>query len=237
MFVLKEMGILAAQLTEGITRLLVWIMKFSVINLIWVTFCLPIIFITIPVFFADDASGVFTVLLFLSIMAPFFFFPATMAMFGVVRKWVIGVDDVPLFFSFWKIYKENYKRSFLSGIFITFVFAILTLDIYYFSTINPMISGLFIIALFFSFHFMIFFFANSVHTTLSFWDNMKNSMILSLINPVYNLCILFINVIILYVSFQLFTAFIPFFMGTTIAFVSFKGYYHLFRKVQESSKI
>lgn len=223
---------MATTIMEGITRILDWIMRFSVINLLWILFCLPIVFVTIPVFYADNVSAVFTLLLVIAILAPFFFFPATTAMFGVVRNWIFGEADVPLFKTYWRQYKENYVRSLISGIVLTILWVILGIDVYYFTQVNPFISGFFIIGSFFLFNFTIFYFANTVHTELKLLPNLKNSLILTLINPVYNLCLLIINVTILYISFNVFTALIPFFMGTMVAFISIKGYQQKLMKVQ-----
>ncbi|MGM0877535.1 MAG: YesL family protein [Bacillota bacterium] len=223
---------MATTIMEGITRVLEWIMRFSVINLLWILFCLPIVIVTIPVFYADNVSAIFTLLSVIAILTPIFFFPATTAMFGVVRKWIFGEADVPLFKTYWKQYKENYVKSLLSGIIITIMWVILGIDVYYFTQVNPFISGFFIIGSFFLFNFTIFYFANTVHTELKLIAILKNSLILTFINPVSNLCLLIINVTILYICFQVMTAFIPFFMGTMIAFVSLKGYQQKILKVQ-----
>ena len=67
-----------------------WLEKFTnyfLLNLLWILSCLPIVTI----------------------------FPATAAMFGVVRKWE-QKEEVGIFKSFYSLFKENFLRSFLFGI-------------------------------------------------------------------------------------------------------------------------
>lgn len=56
----------------------------------------------------------------MAVLAPLTLFPATSAMFTVVRKWVMGDTDTGVFRTFFKGYKENYKQSLIGGIFYTF---------------------------------------------------------------------------------------------------------------------
>ncbi|MGV2787531.1 DUF624 domain-containing protein, partial [Clostridium perfringens] len=64
----------------------------------------------------------------LGILSPFVLFPATAALFTVVRKWVMGNPDVSGFKTFIKGYKENYKQSRIGGIFYTLLFVLMYVD-------------------------------------------------------------------------------------------------------------
>ncbi|RBW69737.1 YesL family protein [Bacillus taeanensis] len=68
-------------------RVLEVISNFFLLNMIWLLMCLPIITI----------------------------FPATAAMFGVVRQWVLK-NDVSVFSSFFHYFKENFKQGLFVGI-------------------------------------------------------------------------------------------------------------------------
>jgi len=68
-------------------RMLDKAVDFFFLNVIWILLCIPIITI----------------------------FPATVAMFGVIRQWV-RKEDVPVFNSFFKLFKENFKKGFMAGI-------------------------------------------------------------------------------------------------------------------------
>ncbi|MEH7011570.1 DUF624 domain-containing protein [Neobacillus niacini] len=64
-----------------------FIMNAFLLNLLWLVLCLPILTI----------------------------FPATTAMFGVVREWK-KQNDIRIFSAFFRLFKENFKQSFLLGI-------------------------------------------------------------------------------------------------------------------------
>lgn len=68
-----------------------WIMKLAIVNLLWILFSL---------------LG----------MLIFGFFPATIAMFTVVRQWIRKKYEIPIFHTFWKTYKTEFFKSNLLGI-------------------------------------------------------------------------------------------------------------------------
>ncbi|WP_084028990.1 YesL family protein [Bacillus sp. J33] len=41
----------------------------------------------------------------------FGFFPATAAMFSVVRKWIMGETDVRVFKEFWQTYRKEFWKA------------------------------------------------------------------------------------------------------------------------------
>lgn len=217
----------------GLNRILEWVMRLSTINLLWIGFNLPICYFILSLFVVKEQSGLIMMLATIIVLAPFLFFPATTAMFGVARKWVTGEHDVPLVKSFWTYYKENYTRSLSGGIIFTFIWIVWGVDVYYFSQVNIMISTIFLILSIFLFLFTLFFFANTVHAELSLRTSIKNAFFLALVYPLSNLFIIVINGIILYVSLTMFTFLIPFFMGSLIAVVSFAGYYQKIVKLDD----
>lgn len=83
-------------------RICTWIYYFAYLNILFLLSCLPVITI----------------------------FPATAAMFGVVRKWIKG-DEPPIFTTYCKLFAENFKQSMIVGIVLTLVAIILAADFYY----------------------------------------------------------------------------------------------------------
>ncbi|MFC6603287.1 YesL family protein [Ectobacillus funiculus] len=49
------------------------------------------------------------------------FFPATTAMLTVIRKWLMGDTEIPVFSTFWVSYKKDFLRSNLLGYILTFI--------------------------------------------------------------------------------------------------------------------
>jgi uncharacterized membrane protein YesL len=94
------------------SRLYRWLETFSnflFLNLLWLLACLPVVTI----------------------------YPATAAMFGVVRGWVRKKED-GLLQTFLACFKENFKQSFVIGLVWTFLGFVLLLDFY---LINQASSG------------------------------------------------------------------------------------------------
>ena len=98
-------------LMGGFYRISEWIMRLAAINLLWVVCSIPFAFIVLTAF-VSEASAFYSYMVIALIISPFTLFPATSAMFGVARKWVMGELDIPLFRTYFRIYKENYRQSY-----------------------------------------------------------------------------------------------------------------------------
>ncbi|MCJ8009164.1 YesL family protein [Lederbergia wuyishanensis] len=128
---------------------------FFLLNIIWVLMCLPIITI----------------------------FPATAAMFGVIRQWVMK-KDTAIFIPFFRFFKENFKQSFIVGI-IFFIFAsIFYIDFMLVNTFNPklhtlLFASLFLLGLIVTFT-LVYVFPMMVHYRLTLWQVIKNSFFFSI---------------------------------------------------------
>lgn len=65
----------------------------------------------------------------------FGFGPATFAMLTVIRQWIRGNTDIPVFSTFWNNYKTNFKETSLIGITYLIVGIILYTDLLYVQSI------------------------------------------------------------------------------------------------------
>lgn len=218
----------------GIYRITQWIMRFSVINLLWILFNLPITYFIISMPYVEDKSQFWALLIIICISTPLFFFPATAAMFGVVRKWVMGDEDVPLILTYWKHYKENYLKSLLGGLIFVPLWIVWIVDYYYFYYLHSMFIGyFFMFGSIFIYVFTMYFFAGIVHFNLNLFGSLKNAFLLALGNPILTLILAISNGIIFYISFTMFTSIIVFFMGSILAYIMFSGYYRIILKLQQ----
>ncbi len=218
-------------LMGGMNRLFEWIMRLSVVNILWITFNLPISYLFFLIPFTEDQSALIVFLFTIAVLAPFVFFPATSAMFGVVRKWIMGELDVPLVKSYWKYYKENYVRSLTGGIILTIIWIIWGVDFFLLSKNNVIVSGFFLVGFLFLFLMTVFFFSNTVHAELKLMASIKKSFFFTMLYPLINLTLLVLSGAIIYISVELFTFIIPFFMGTLITYISFFAYHQKTEKV------
>lgn len=84
---------------KQVFKVLEYVTAFFQLNLLWLLFCLPVITI----------------------------FPATVAMYCVIRQWVLH-KDYSVFRSFFGFFKENFKQSFILGMIWTVFAGLFFLD-------------------------------------------------------------------------------------------------------------
>src|SRR5690625_5179289 len=129
----------------GLYAISEWIMRFSVVNVLWVIFNIPFLFILFNILLVEQIEGLFSLLVLLAILAPIVLFPATTAVFGSVRQWIMKNEGQSgLIKSFWNYYKENYKRSFLAGAIFSLIWVIWAVEVYYFMQTNTLLVAVFI---------------------------------------------------------------------------------------------
>lgn len=123
---------------------------FFILNILWMVMCLPIITI----------------------------FPATAAMFGVIRQYVIKKDSA-VFRPFFRFFKENFKQSFILGILVSIFVYILYIDFMLIDTLGKVMQNLLLgsLLLIVSIGLLtsIYIFPMMVHYKLTLWRVVKNS--------------------------------------------------------------
>ncbi|MGP4038684.1 YesL family protein [Gracilibacillus sp. D59] len=75
----------------GVLKIPEWILKFAFVNVLWICFSLLGLLI-------------------------FGLFPATISMFAVLRKWIMGETEIPIFRSFWTYFKKDFIKSNVLGL-------------------------------------------------------------------------------------------------------------------------
>lgn len=218
----------------GLYRLCEWVMRFAVINILWLVFNLPIVFIMINLLFIDHTGVLILLFVPLIILLPLLFFPATTAMFASARNLVMKEEGTSIR-QYWGYFKENYKKSFFGGSFLTGVWTVWAVDYYYFSNENVILMGIFFIIAIVLFVFTINFFSVISHYHLKLTHVLKNALIITLGSPVLFLTIFISSGIILYISLFVFKFLLPFFTGSLIAYLSFSAFYRFYLKVTSSS--
>jgi uncharacterized membrane protein YesL len=205
-------------------------MRFSVINLLWLVFNIPIAFIVVNILFVEQTGIMVFLLIPLLILLPLLFFPATTAIFASARNLVMKEEGVSIR-QYWRYYKENYTRSLLGGLVLTVVWTIWAVDYYYFSKENIILLGIFLILGIVLFVFTINFFSILSHYHMKLLPAMKNSFLITMGSPLLFFTVLISNSIILYFSLFVFKFLLPFFTGSLIAYLSFSAFYRYYLKV------
>lgn len=227
-------------LMGGFYRISEWIMRLSAINILWVVCSIPFFLLMLPMFTPEVTTDqLYSIFFMMAVAAPFTLVPATTAMFAVARKWVMGDEDVPLFKTYFRNYKDNYKQSMLGGLIFVVLGAILAVNMNFYSD-RP--DGLrYLSLLFLSFSVVFFaafinFLSLMVHFHMKLLQLVKNAFIMTLGQPITSIAILVTNGFILYISLFKFTFLIPFFMGSLVAIASFWYFYRSFQRIQDKAE-
>jgi len=150
------------------------------------------------------------------------FYPSTTAMFAVIRKWVLGDRDIPVFKTFWSNYKREFVKSNILGIFIS-IFAFImysSLNIISSVTIpslkvlyipNGLVTLLFLLT-------VLYIFPVFVHYDVKLTKVAKNAFIIMTINPISTFCMVVLTGFLLFIIYKI-PGLIPFFSGSIIAFL------------------
>lgn len=224
-------------LMGGLYRISEWIMRLSVINVLWVICSFPFFYLVLAGLIASAESIDFLKqsAVMIAIVTPFTLFPATGAMFTVARKWVTGDDDVPLFKTYFKGYKENYRQSMFGGLVFVLFGAVIYVNYTFYlkqSGTLSLLSILFIVLTVVMIAAIFHFFSIMVHFHMKFWQIIKNCLLITIGNPVMTIFLLTVNGIVIYVSVNHFTFLIPFFMGSIMATVSFFTFHRIFDRMK-----
>jgi uncharacterized membrane protein YesL len=161
------------------SRLHRWLGTFSnllFLNLLWLLACVPVVTI----------------------------YPATAAMFGVVRGWVRG-KEAALLQAFWARFKENFQQSLVIGVVWTFVGFVLLLDLNLVGQLPPtprivLGSLLFLAGLIYAFT-SLYLFPVMVHYDAKWTVVLKNSLLLSVGQPSTTLLCLLVVAVTAIISF------------------------------------
>ena len=166
-------------LGSSLYMMLEWVTRFAYLHLLWVLFTLAGVVIL----------GIY---------------PSTTAAFAIMRKWLHGESDLPVFKTFWTYYRNEFWKSNHLGLYITIILFVILVDLFYitsmvessFSWISvPLLAGM----LFFSF-LLLYIFPVFVQFDQSVLMTIRTAFLLMLISPIQifmvMICLLAIAVIV-----------------------------------------
>ncbi|WP_347835710.1 YesL family protein [Gracilibacillus sp. JCM 18860] len=188
-----------------------WITRFAYVNILWIGFSL---------------LG----------LVVFGFFPATVAMFTLVRQWIMGgnIDD-PVFSTFWKTYKQEFLKSNVIGLIIMIIAFLFYVNFQYIGMNQggfhdiikiPLYLFMFLISLTILYVIPVY-----VHYDVRFTQIWRNAFFLMLLHPMHNIALV-VSIIILLFVMQAIPGLIPFFSGSIIAFLIMGNSYLTFKRVE-----
>jgi uncharacterized membrane protein YesL len=212
-----------------------WIINLAVLNITWLVFILPIAYLSLLLVLVEHTSQVLMILLTIVVLSPFLLFPATTAMFGVVRKWFMK-EEIKIVKSFWTFYKENYKRSLSGGLILSILWLVGVVDYLYIKSDVSFVNYIVLFILAFLFLYTLYFFSDTVHIESKLTQSLKNVLIITIANPIFSFGIGLICIFILYVSFNYLPFLIILFTGPFIAILGFYGYQKVFTTILSVQK-
>lgn len=227
----------------GLYRVTEWIMRIAGSNLLWLMCSFPfVIFVLMKVslFFSGvpNAGAEPLTNIGMVVTAPFVLFPATSALFSVVRKWVMGETDLSIIKVYFKGYKENYKQSMLGGIFYTILLLIMVFnyDFYMIQMNNLQMIGIiifiFLIILFVS---LFNFFSMVAHYHMSTFQLIKNAILLTMFRPFRALSTLICALVLAYLTVR-YGWLILFGLGSLTACVAYFNFNAAYLKIQDKAE-
>jgi|SRR5699024_3045458 len=176
------------QIVSSLDTILTWLTRLAFVNLLWIFFSILGIFVV----------GIF---------------PATVAAFGVCRKWLLWQKDFPIWSTFKQLYKEDFITSNILGWILTFIGVLLYVNYRIMTNSGEVFIGIpiaFYLLNIFYVILNIWSFALLSHYSGSIKQHLKNSFIIGIANVHYSVAITVILFGIIYVSLE-FPGFIPFF--------------------------
>src|SRR5699024_12757212 len=163
-----------------------WIMRFAYVNFLWIIFTLAGLII-------------------------FGVFPATIAMFAIVRKWIRDDTDIPVFKTFWLTYKKAVLNGNILGLALFIIGFILYVDFIFLREVTSgflqyMYYPLLLLILLFSFT-ALYIFPVIAHYEMTFLQVMKNAFFIMIMNPPITL-LMVVSIIIIFYFFHFILCFI-----------------------------
>lgn len=167
-------------------------------------------------------------------------FPATAAMFAVIRKWNEGEDDIPVFKTFWESYKTEFIRVNILG----WVLAILGYLIYIeFSILRTQDSVVYYIASFgviaqliLYMVIVLYFFPIFVHFNLKMFDYLKWPFILGIQHPILTVFLTVVLNVLIFVTLNTLPVLAVLFGGSVIAFITMWGISKTFANYEQQEE-
>lgn len=197
-------------LTGLVYKLCNWLMKLAFINILWILFSL----------LGCVILGLF---------------PATIAMFAVVRK--LGKDqEEPVFKTFWQVYKQEFVRGNLLGIVILITGVISYFDIQFLKeTSLSVLQPFYFLFIFLNCIFyltVMYIFPTYVHYHASILQVIKNAFLIMIMNPLSTFYMI-TGVFIVYLGIIYIPAIIPFYSGSILALIIMSSANRAFQKTEQ----
>ncbi|MET3697583.1 uncharacterized membrane protein YesL [Bacillus oleivorans] len=191
-----------------------WMVKIAYLNVLWILF------------------SIFGLLV-------FGLFPATVAIFTIVRKWFHGEKELAIFSCFWSIFRGEFIKA--NGYALLFLAAgyLLYYDFIFLQLNEGQLVFLYPIFIFLAIVYIVtllYFFVVYVHFDLKFFQTIKQSFLIAAVSPIETL-LMVASFFILYWIVRLIPGIIPLFTGSILAIVITWIGHRAFAKIERKKEI
>ncbi|MBP1969258.1 putative membrane protein YesL [Virgibacillus natechei] len=195
---------------NGFNTMCEWIVKFAYLNVLWFLFMVL-------------GLGIFGI------------FPATIAMFTIIRKWIMGDTNRRMFPLFWETYKTEFIKSNKLGVIFAVIGFILYIDLLFVFTVENTYAGylffpLIMMALVYVLT-LLYVFPVYVHYDITIRQTIKNAFFIMVFSPISS-ALLVLSIFTLWFLAISFPAVIPFFSVNVLSWLVMYFANHSFLKIQ-----
>lgn len=149
-------------------------------------------------------------------------FPATSALFTVIRHFLIGDNEKPIFQMFWKAYREGFRQMNVIGLILVVIGSVIVLDLRFFQLSDNFLlqslSFLFFFLLFIFITVVLYVFPIYVHYHYKTFEYLKFAFIIAIGKPMISI-MMFVGSYLLFMLFQYTPILFVFFGGPMIGYV------------------
>lgn len=159
--------------------------KMVAANTLWSAVNFPIIFLAINLLYAEDISSFYILVPLILLLLPILYFPATVALYGVMRDLVLDRPDNRTVCNFFRYLRQNYFHSFLFGAADTGLLFLTAVLMVYFSEVNVILSVVLLVLFVYGLIVTLQFFAFQSHFEMPLLWKIKWMTRLVLAKPLY----------------------------------------------------
>lgn len=199
---------------EKFNRIAYKMMHLAYINLLWILFTVV-------------GLGVFGV------------FPATSAMFVVVRKLIKNEDNIKIFSVFWASFRTNFLQANGFGLTFSFIAYFIYFDLYFLQLNSDKLQFLFPVIIFIMISgivTLLFFFPVYTHFNLKFFQYFKQSFLIAITSP-FEVLAIGASLGLIYFIATILPGIIPLFTGSIFAYVATLISFRAFTRIEKRQNI
>lgn len=208
------------------------ILNFLLFNALWLLLTSPALIVLMQMMLSESFDSLYVLLPILILLLPLTFFPATQALFNTIRELIVQDEWMPVSL-FFKEYKDHFKNSLLSGVFITGWFVILGALLYLCWQISLIFSVVVLMFILYSLLVVLCYFFITAHYRMSLKWKWKQSFVFCAAHPVFVFLLFMANVLLLYI---LWDSHLLLFILSAAAVSTYVTVYILIKKVNQLTK-